>query len=108
MSAGGLSTRNLSNVSVLPEVLFDPQGNVRGVRAFPVTFSAQRYPVLDNTGRGVSLVNALSQREASRRNNFKPLVLASDAASGSEQAQAQKSAFRAWLATTSLKGVLPE
>jgi len=108
VSAGGLSTRNLSNVSVLPEVLFDERGNVRGVRAFSVTFSAQRYPVLDNTSRGVSLVNALSQREASRRNNFKPLVLASNAASGSEQAEAQKSAFRAWLATTSLKGVLPD
>ncbi len=105
VSAGGLSTRNLSNVSLLPEVLFSASGQVRGVRAFPVTFSAKRYPILDTTGRGVSLVNALSQREAGFQKDFRPLLLRSDATAGSEQAQSQKSAFSAWLSTTSLKGV---
>lgn len=108
VSAGGLSTRNLSNVSVLPEVLFDDKGQVRGVRAFPVTFSAQRYPILDSTGRGVSLVNALSRREAGLRNNFTPLLLASDAAVGSEQGQIQKSAFSKWLNTTTLQGIVKD
>lgn len=106
VSAGGLSARNLSNVALLPEVLFDDKGQVRGVRAFPVTFSAQRYPILDNTGRGVSLVNALGRREARVHKNFSPLPLASDAPVGSEQAQAMRSAFSAWLNTTTLKGVL--
>ena len=108
VSAGGLSTRNLANVAVLPEVLFDDKGQVRGVRAFAVTYSAQRYPVLDATGRGVSLVNALGRREARVHKNFSPLPLASDAAAGSEQAQSMRNAFSTWLNTTSLKGVLSD
>lgn len=108
VSAGGLSTRNLANVSILPEVLFDAQGNVRGVRAFPVTFSAKRFPVLDSTARGISLINALSQRETRRRNNFKPLLLATEAAENTEQFQSHQSAFRTWLASTSLKSNLTD
>lgn len=108
VSAGGLSTRNLSNVSLLPEVLFNGNGQVRGVRAFPVTFSPQRYPVLDITWRGVSLINALSRHEARTHEGFAPLILPSDAAIGSEQAQLQKSTFNTWLTGTTLKGKLQD
>lgn len=75
VGAGGLSTQGLANVSVIPQVLLDGQGRFKGLRAISVTFSAERNPLIDATGRGVYLVNMLGRMAKQIMPDFKPLTL---------------------------------
>lgn len=94
VSAGGLSTRGMANVSVFAEVLFGPRGAFKAVRVVPATFSVARLPVRDPTGRGLHLINLLSER-AARLPEFRGLRFL-----GFED---QHGSFMSWLSTTEFR-----
>lgn len=62
VGAGGLSAQNLANVSAFPELLFDASGKFKSVRIVPVTFTPERLPKIDTTGRTIHLINWLNSR----------------------------------------------
>ncbi len=62
VGAGGLSAQNLANVSTFPEMMFDASGKFKSVRIVPVTFTPERLPKIDPTGRSVHLINWLNSR----------------------------------------------
>jgi poly-gamma-glutamate capsule biosynthesis protein CapA/YwtB (metallophosphatase superfamily) len=65
VSVGGLSIRSLANVTVMMEALFDAAGGFKAVRVIPVTFADNRLPEIDDSGRGVLLINFLGERASS-------------------------------------------
>lgn len=73
VSTGGLSTRRLSSVSLLPELLFDAQAQFRAIRVIPVVFDAERLPALDTSGRAVHLINWLNGHAERTIPGFQPL-----------------------------------
>lgn len=73
VSAGGLSTQNLANVSAFPELLFDASGKFKSVRIVPVTFSSERLPKIDPSGRSVHLINWLNARATKTLPDFRAL-----------------------------------
>jgi Bacterial capsule synthesis protein PGA_cap len=73
ISAGGLSVQNLANVSAFPEMLFDASGKFKSVRIVPVTFTPERLPKIDSTGRSVHLINWLNSRATKTIPEFQAL-----------------------------------
>ena len=73
VSVGGLSIQNLANVSAFPELLFDASGKFKSVRIVPVTFSGERLPKIDTTGRSVHLINWLNTRATKTIPDFRAL-----------------------------------
>jgi len=73
ISAGGLSAQNLANVSAFPEMLFEPSGKFKSVRIVPVTFTPERLPKIDPTGRSVHLINWLNSRATKTIPEFEAL-----------------------------------
>lgn len=73
VSSGGLSTRRLSSVSLLPELLFDSKAQFRAIRVIPVVFDAERLPGLDASGRAVHLINWLNRHAEKTIPGFQPL-----------------------------------
>jgi hypothetical protein len=60
VGAGGLSAQNLANVSTFPEMMFDASGKFKSVRIVPVTFTPERLPKIDPSGRSIHLINWLN------------------------------------------------
>ena len=95
VSAGGLSVRNLANVSALLEVALHPQtGDMQALRLWPATFNARRLPVPDPSGRAVWLVNWLGSQSGQQAVGWRPLWLPGF--------EARAPNFARWLATTQL------
>lgn len=95
VAAGGLSTRNLANVTAVLEAALDPDtGRLVAVRLWPATFNARRLPVPDPSGRAVWLVNWLGRQSARHVPGLRPLELSGFAT--------QARVFDNWLATTSI------
>ncbi len=73
VGAGGLSAQNLANVSAFPEMMFDASGKFKSVRIVPVTFTPERLPKIDPTGRSVHLINWLNSRATKTIPEFRAL-----------------------------------
>ena len=95
VSAGGLSVRNLANVSAVLEVALHRQtGDMQALRLWPATFNARRLPVPDPSGRAVWLVNWLGSQSGQQAVGWRPLWLPGF--------EARAPNFARWLATTQL------
>jgi hypothetical protein len=73
VGAGGLSAQNLANVSTFPEMMFDASGKFKSVRIVPVTFTPERLPKIDPTGRSIHLVNWLNTQATKTIADFRAL-----------------------------------
>ncbi len=73
VGAGGLSAQNLANVSTFPEMMFDASGKFKSVRIVPVTFTPERLPKIDPTGRSIHLVNWLNAQATKTIPDFRAL-----------------------------------
>ena len=73
VGAGGLSAQNLANVSAFPELMFDASGKFKSVRIVPVTFTPERLPKIDPTGRSIHLINWLNSRATKTIPEFRAL-----------------------------------
>ena len=73
VGAGGLSAQNLANVSTFPEMMFDASGKFKSVRIVPVTFTPERLPKIDPTGRSIHLVNWLNTQAMKTLPDFNAL-----------------------------------
>jgi len=73
VGAGGLSAQNLANVSTFLEMMFDASGKFKSVRIVPVTFTPERLPKIDPTGRSIHLVNWLNARATKTIPDFRAL-----------------------------------
>ena len=73
VGAGGLSAQNLANVSTFPEMMFDASGKFKSVRIVPVTFTPERLPKIDPSGRSIHLVNWLNTQATKTIPEFRAL-----------------------------------
>ena len=89
VSAGGLSIRQLANVTVFLEAYFDRDGDFEGVRVLPVTFGENRLPVLDPSGRGLLLMNWLAEKGEGRLKDFHPIIF--------KGFESKEAGFKSWL-----------
>ncbi len=95
VSAGGLSARNLANVTAVLEAALHPQtGHLQAVRLWPATFNAQRLPVPDASGRAAWLVNWLGTVSGQSVPGWRPLWLPGF--------EGRAATFAKWLAGTQL------
>jgi hypothetical protein len=73
VGAGGLSAQNLANVSAFPEMMFDASGKFKSVRIVPVTFTPERLPKIDPSGRSIHLINWLNTQATKTIPEFRAL-----------------------------------
>jgi hypothetical protein len=73
VGAGGLSAQNLANVSAFPEIMFDASGKFKSVRIVPVTFTPERLPKIDPSGRSIHLINWLNTQATKTIPEFRAL-----------------------------------
>jgi len=92
VGAGGLSTRSLANVTVFTELIFNTEGQFKGVRLTPTTFDKDRLPILDDTGRALHLINWFNRQASKTLSGFEALNFP-----GYEE---QAETFRKWFRST--------